>query len=323
MFTVVIPVFNKRNYVLNTLRTVLNQTYSCFEIIIVDDGSTDQSLEAITEAISDSRIKIIRQSNQGVSAARNRGVKESSNPYIAFLDADDEWHPSYLEKAHECIQQFPNTGMLCFAGLVKNSSGTIGNRTALKYQEQIVAVNYFENPHVFGHTSATIVKREVFNRTSGFPVGMKRNEDFALFYSIALITPVVYCGFPLSTYVGGVEGQATSTPSEQVSEYVIQRYNHVFESFLQTDQSNQLYLIFTKYELRHTFLMFLINQEPQNLQKFLNQLHPELLKHFSSMEKKLYTKVYLKKISIYFIYMTKIRWRLRRFPRTGEGQMDR
>ena len=96
MISVVIPLYNKAHTIVNTLSTVINQIYTDFEIVIVDDGSTDNGVNTIVQHFSDPRIRIINQPNAGVSAARNRGVQESIYQYIAFLDADDEWHPDYL-----------------------------------------------------------------------------------------------------------------------------------------------------------------------------------------------------------------------------------
>ena len=97
MFSVIIPLYNKSHTIERALKSVLNQTYKNFEAIIVDDGSTDNGIEIVNKYTSDARIKILKQKNQGVSIARNEGVKNSLYQYIAFLDADDEWEKDYLE----------------------------------------------------------------------------------------------------------------------------------------------------------------------------------------------------------------------------------
>jgi len=90
MFSVVIPLYNKERSVKNTIESVLNQTFQDFEVIVVNDGSTDNSLEVV-KSFNDERIRIINQKNSGVSSARNRGIKEAKYEWIAFLDADDLW----------------------------------------------------------------------------------------------------------------------------------------------------------------------------------------------------------------------------------------
>ena len=94
--SVVIPLYNKAPYIDRALRSVLAQTFQDFEVIIVDDGSTDGGAK-IVKSTTDKRIKLIQQKNSGVSAARNRGIQESKSKLIAFLDADDEWKSRFLE----------------------------------------------------------------------------------------------------------------------------------------------------------------------------------------------------------------------------------
>ena len=100
IFSVVIPLYNKERHIQRAIRSVLNQTHQAFELIIIDDGSTDNSFE-MAASIQDPRIHIFRKQNRGLPATRNRGVRESANEWIAFLDADDEWLPGFLETVNE------------------------------------------------------------------------------------------------------------------------------------------------------------------------------------------------------------------------------
>ncbi|MDM5272778.1 glycosyltransferase family A protein, partial [Sulfurovum sp. zt1-1] len=97
MFSVVIPLYNKEQYIAKTLESVLLQTFQEYEIIVVDDGSTDKSTFEV-KRYNDNRIRLIQQENAGVSAARNRGIEEANYDLIAFLDADDEWLPNHLQE---------------------------------------------------------------------------------------------------------------------------------------------------------------------------------------------------------------------------------
>jgi len=317
MFSIVIPLYNKAISIERTLKTVLNQSFSDFEVVIVNDGSTDDGVEIIKNLSEDNRIKIINQDNQGVSAARNKGVENSKFEYIAFLDGDDEWKPDYLLKMKESIYQYPKAGMFCCAGIVRNGDGSEVLRLAEKYKFKILKIDFFENPHIFLHTSATVVKKTEFDKTGGFSVGMKRNQDFALFFSLALITPVVYCAFPLSIYVGGVEGQATSVGIDKVLDHVIKRHNLVFENWLQKTHKNDSFIIFMKYELRHAFMINSINNKIELNGYYLDNLNPKLLKYFGRVEKFLFNNTSLRRVSIVYTLCTKVRWRMRGFPRVN------
>lgn len=106
MISVVIPLYNKEKQIAKTLQTVLDQTCQDFEIVIVNDGSTDGSVGEIKK-ITDSRIRLINQKNGGVSAARNRGIEEAKGEHIAFLDADDMWNRDYLKTINYLIKNIP------------------------------------------------------------------------------------------------------------------------------------------------------------------------------------------------------------------------
>lgn len=103
--SVVIPLYNKAFSIEKTLKTVLQQTFSDFEIVIINDGSTDNSAE-IVESIKDCRVQLYHQENQGAAAARNFGIEKSNGNLIAFLDADDFWNPNHLEELYKLYEDF-------------------------------------------------------------------------------------------------------------------------------------------------------------------------------------------------------------------------
>ena len=108
--SIVIPLYNKEKFIARTLESVLAQTFKNFEVLIVNDGSTDSSVEVAKKYIDD-RFRIINQKNSGVSAARNKGIKLARAKYIAFLDADDTWEPNFLSEIQRLIKKYPQAGL--------------------------------------------------------------------------------------------------------------------------------------------------------------------------------------------------------------------
>lgn len=325
MISVVIPLYNKAHTIINTLNSVLEQTFTDFEVIIVNDGSTDNGVELIKNYTKDKRIRIIEQANQGVSVARNIGIKESKHDYISFIDGDDYWDVKYLENVSLAIKNFPDAGMY----ITGRSGGYYLNHQLIlnkeqhniptKYINKISKINYFENPHVYLHTSATTINKKVNVNKLIFPVGLKSNEDFAFFHSYALLSKqIIYIGLPLSYYIGNVKGQITQTIVSNYN-YKIDRYNFVHKNYVKNCISNKLYIIFLKYELRHEFLILIKKQDYENINLMLEKLDKKITGLFSNFETKLYKIKIANRITKIYLLFTKLIWRLNRFPRVGEN----
>lgn len=208
MISVVIPLYNKKECVAHTLECVLNQTYQEFEVVVVDDGSTDGSAEAV-EGFEDERIRLIRQENGGVSAARNRGIKEARSEYVAFLDADDEWKPEHLQTLVELMEKYPQCGSYSTNYEFKQGDKvkqTILNKIPFEGEDGVLT-NYFEvascsHPPVCSITIC--VKKSLLNDIGGFPVGIKSGEDLLTWTRIAIRTDWAYS--LKATAVFNVEG---------------------------------------------------------------------------------------------------------------------
>lgn len=108
--TIIIPTFNSARFICQTLDSVLAQTFSDFEVLVVDDGSADDTVESLPR--SDSRVRVIQQRNGGVAAARNTGIRNAHGRYVAFLDHDDLWHPQKLAAQLECFRRNPEVGLV-------------------------------------------------------------------------------------------------------------------------------------------------------------------------------------------------------------------
>ena len=202
-FSVVIPLYNKAPYVRKALETVCAQTYHDYEIIVINDGSTDNSAivaEEYLRSISGVHYMIINQQNAGVSAARNNGVAQASGEYIAFLDADDWWEPTYLERMAQLIEDYPEAGLYGMNYIYYKPGKT---RVALKCKTGYINYpkEYYEGSAmmIFTSSSSSMPKR-VFEEMGGFPLGIKLGEDFLLWAKTAMHYPVAFCEEPLAYY---------------------------------------------------------------------------------------------------------------------------
>lgn len=208
MISVIIPLYNKEAGIATALRSVLAQTYQDFEIVVVDDGSTDDGA-TIVEQHSDPRIRLIRQANAGVSVARNRGIAEAKGEYVSFLDADDEWMPGFLEEIVALQQEFPKckaqaTNYTFCSNGVKSS--TILRKMPFNSKRGVLT-NYFEvascsHPPVW--TSAVCIERKLLQKIGGFPVGIKSGEDLLTWARIAVHTHWAYSRNAFSVF--NIEG---------------------------------------------------------------------------------------------------------------------
>lgn len=180
MFSVIIPLYNKAPYIQRAVDSVLKQTFQDFEIIVVNDGSTDGG-EKILDGYKDDRIKIINKKNQGVSIARNTGIKHAKFPYISFLDADDYWHTNYLETIRKMIGLYPGVGII--------GTGYTSNLfdTSDEFNYSLLD-NYFEIAihNTLYFTSAITINKVFFDNNTGFDPRLKLGEDLDVWFRAIL-----------------------------------------------------------------------------------------------------------------------------------------
>ncbi|WP_338731169.1 glycosyltransferase family 2 protein [Mangrovimonas cancribranchiae] len=253
-FSIIIPLYNKEYFVKNTITSILNQSFKDFEIIVVNDGSTDNSLD-IVKTFKDQRIRVLTTKNQGVSSARNYGIKKANAKYIAFLDADDLWETSYLQTIHNLIIGYPKESI--FASALKIKKG--GNYHLSKYKDldlkkgETARLNYFKSSKKQSilHCSSVVIKKTIFKKIGGFNSNLKTGEDTDLWIRIGLKYPVVFIHKYLVTHLALNSGLTSTNRSYfkpiNFSEYENKSQDIDFKSFLNKNKfSSALKLKITK-----------------------------------------------------------------------------
>lgn len=206
-FSIIVPLYNKAPYVRKALDSIVSQTFTDWECIIVDDGSTDGSLDVVRDfvrndgmsrlrlneplTLNDGRLTILGQLNAGVAAARNNGVAKSHGEYVCFLDADDWWEPTYLEEMSQLIGAYPDAGLYgCDYYYVKNGKMKIYPKNAEGYIDYCKV--YTDCKAMPIHPNGAIIPRNVFDEIGGFNPSIKMGEDFILFMQIVLKYKVAF-----------------------------------------------------------------------------------------------------------------------------------
>ena len=203
-FSVIIPLYNKEQFITNTLKSVLNQTFTDFEVIIVNDGSTDKSLEKIAE-FTDHRIQIYHQDNQGVSTARNKGIELAKAEYIAFLDADDIWKENLLYEFYFFINKYPKNKVFSAAIEIETpykKFPPIYNITN-EIEKNVFLENYFKASILESIlcTSCAVFHCSVFHKVGVFDTTIKSGQDIDLWIRIGVEYSILFVNKILTTYV--------------------------------------------------------------------------------------------------------------------------
>ncbi|MEC4005489.1 glycosyltransferase family A protein [Flavobacterium sp. SUN052] len=231
MFSVIIPYFNKAKYIKRCINSVLNQSITNYEIIIIDDGSTDEGLAFLADINSD-KIVLISQLNKGVSEARNIGIKTAKNKFIAFLDADDCWHTSYLEKVKQLIDIDNNVKII----------GCNYSRDKVFLIKEINDIDYykFDNyfkiaiKNTFFTSSSTVIESSFFKQNNGFNSLLKSGEDSDVWFrAVANGGNAYYIKNTLVYYSNEDENQATKI-KHNIENTLVGNINGMYNDTLKT-----------------------------------------------------------------------------------------
>ncbi len=220
MISVVIPLYNKARYIRRAIESVLKQTYTDYEIVVVDDGSTDNSVQMV-EQLNCDRIKLVSQDNAGVSAARNRGIQEAAGEWIAFLDADDEWLPEKLERQISILKKNPDLVWVAGNYIREYQYYRVHNGESYRPEWFIRegVVNDVLDLLAYGNqvwTSTVLAKKEMLSKSHGFDVGLTVSEDIDLWVRIGLNYPCIgWVLEPVAIYYTGILDSLTISTSKR------------------------------------------------------------------------------------------------------------
>jgi len=203
--SIIVPLYNKADFVTTAIQSVLNQSYQNFEVIVVDDGSTDDGASRV-QAINDHRIKLIQQANSGVSCARNEGIEFAKGDLVCFLDADDWYLPTYLETSVSMALRYPEiaffaTNYKCVSVSNLNQATNYWNPGDTHTVEIIDDLfSRWRNRPLFVINSVVIRYEHLTKFKPYFPPAQQWGEDQDLWFRIAEKSVLAYCPSPLVGY---------------------------------------------------------------------------------------------------------------------------
>lgn len=195
--SVIIPTYNSAKYVVEAVESVLAQTYKDFEVIVIDDGSTDETEQVMRRY--QTPVRYIRQQNGGVAVARNRGIAESCGKYVAFLDADDTWLPHKLERQLEALrQQSPHRACYSAFTVVDSELNPMGISRSQRQGKALE--DLLMRGNVIGSICTVVCERSLFENIGGFDPELSQCADWDMWVRLAAKTEFLYLDEPLVTY---------------------------------------------------------------------------------------------------------------------------
>lgn len=280
--TVVITTYNSMAYLPETLESVLGQTFTDFEVLLVDDGSTDSTVQWASELV-DSRVRLITQENQGVCVARNTGIAHAGGEYVAFLDSDDLWEPTKLEKQVRCFEDNPALGLVhTWLALIDEQGNLTGRVLASNAEgdvwEQLVQKNTVA-------CSSTMVRRCCFEELGGFDSNLRVAEDWDMWIRIANRYPLALIKEPLVRYRQRTNSKSKNYPSR------LQDFHRIIEKAFQSAPLEFLHLKNRSYGHVNLCIAWKCLQGNDKDYKMANDFRRQALKHYPQLR---YSEEYIR-----------------------------
>jgi len=322
MFSIIVPLYNKEKYIQKAILSILSQTFKEFEIIVVNDGSSDKSLQCLEQVTDNLRfeqpdvyenVKIITQPNSGVSTARNNGVKLAKYEYIAFLDADDWWDSLYLEEMRKLIIDYPQAAVYGSSYFIVKNEQALAAKIGVDFKQESGLINYCKvyakTMYMPLWTGATIVRKKYFDLENGFKPALKLGEDFDLWVRVALKYPVAFVNKPLAFYNQDVElmGRAIGSKLYKPNEHML------FSDYSEFRDNSEFQRLFQQLAVYGLLPYYLAGENTEELHQILETINWS--EH--NYRYKLYYKVLPKKIVKIWFVLLKIGSKLKKFLLLG------
>jgi glycosyltransferase involved in cell wall biosynthesis len=274
MFSVIIPLYNKEKYIQNAITSVLSQSFSDFELIIVNDGSSDSGL-SIVKKNNDRRIRVISKKNDGVSVARNCGVENAQYELLAFLDADDSWHTDFLKEMFELIQNCPEAAVYSSSYFkVKNGKNTPA-KIGVDKQFNMGYINYYE---VYAKTfwvpvncSFVVVRKQEFLAIGRFNPKLKFGEDLDLWLRLSLNYKFAFINKCLAYSNQDVEknNRALGNKRWKMEEHVIFNLDYLYKN---ENNNDELKYLLDCLRIRSLHIYYRKKENINDVRKILNKI---------------------------------------------------
>lgn len=256
LVSIIVPAYNAETYIEQTLYSLVTQTYPNCEIIVVDDGSEDGTLRrAEVMAREHPQIRVIRQANLGVAAARNRGIKESRGEFIAPVDADDIWFPDAITKLVNCLLASDSRIGVAYAwSVIIDENGLLDGR----FRCSPIEGNAFRTllcHNFLGHASATLIRRACFEKVGGYDDCFRQGcEDWDLYLRIAQhyqfkVVPKFLFSYRKSHNAMSSNRDSMAQAHRQLLDKVKQQYSHIPRAFYRL--STSIYYLYLAYDCHH------------------------------------------------------------------------
>ncbi|WP_417213308.1 glycosyltransferase family 2 protein [Bizionia sp.] len=310
LFSIIIPLYNKANFVKSTIAQVLNQRFQNFEIIVINDGSTDASLDVV-QNIKNDKISIFTTKNQGVSAARNFGVSKARTDYMVFLDADDSWLPNHLENLKNLLDAFPDCGLYC-TGYAKKIKSHVYPASFNKVPNDVnwygIIPDYFESSitNAIAWTSASMVPKSVLLELEGFDEGITfgAGEDTDLWIRIALKYPVAFNNDVTAIHNLHAENRISNTKTDLRTFIDLDKY----DSFAKNHPSLKTYLDINRFSIG---IKYRLNGQHVLAESYFQKIDPNSL---NSKQRMLIKKNQQTLIVLKYLQKNLRKWRINLSP---------